>query len=783
MLFSNPGILGINARNLLYIRPYNKKKAIRLADSKLATKFFLAARGIPVPKLYATIRSRRDLEKFDFNALPNSFVLKPNLGYGGEGIIPIESREGNTFHRIGAGIMTKEALHDHISDILDGRFSISDVGDIAFFEQRIICADSVRKFAYAGLPDIRIVVHNLIPVMAMLRLPTRESRGLANLHQGAIGVGIDIARGEVTNIVQNSRIIPQIPGVDGDIRNLKIPHWETMLLMASKAQFITNLGYAAVDIVLDKSSGPMLLEINARAGLAVQIANLTPLRRRLQRIEGIKVATPEKGVRIAQDLFGHKIEKDMKLASGKTVIGIEEDIEIMLQSETQRVHARIDMERKNSLLDRSLATKLGLSDNAKIKFMLGKNRIQTVVTLRDFPNEKYSMIIGKRDLGDFLIDPSKTEKKIELPKAEKTLSFTISKGPNFYDIDLRICEIDKKIKLLHHLTPINYLEEKKRFLSDTSYQPQFEYQPLKFDPFTIRDELDAIMPDDSPLGILYRRKKEEIILKIILLEHIGSENFTRQSECLFGKADAELIQRAEIFLKENPEDAERERSELLAPEQVKHELTKILKKYGLTHWKVKEKSELISNLMAGKHHTLFLRSGLKISQKRLESVIAHEIETHIFTAENGKEQPYQIFNRGTAQYLKTQEGLAVYHQMKISGRESRIAALVLAVSFAMRTGFSGVFTKLLEMGIEKERAFLVASKTKRGLEDTSLPGAFTKDIIYLKGFFEIEEYVAKGGDLKKLFIGKISLEDLDLVSKIPNLKPPKFLPEWVKEPK
>src|SRR5690606_6480530 len=100
--------------------------------------------------------------------------------------------------------------------------------------------------------------------------------------------------------------IDGVPGY-GEVRGFKLPHWEEMLLIASRVQQVTNLGFAAVDIVLDKAMGPALLEINARAGLAVQVANMAPLRKRLERIEGIKVNSPEKGVRIAQDIFGQKV--------------------------------------------------------------------------------------------------------------------------------------------------------------------------------------------------------------------------------------------------------------------------------------------------------------------------------------------------------------------------------------------------------------------------------------------------------------------------------------------
>ncbi|MBU1151893.1 hypothetical protein KJ632_03660, partial [Patescibacteria group bacterium] len=363
MIFSNKGILGINARNLLYIRPYNQKKAIKLADDKIKTKQFLAAREIPVPKLYGSIKEHIELEKFDFNTLPESFVIKPNNGYGGEGIIPVIKKIGRHWVTASGKELDKEDLKNHIDDIIDGRFSISNIADTAFFEQYIVADDLLSKYSYEGLPDIRVVVHNLIPVMAMLRLPTKESEGKANLHLGALGVGIDIAKGEVTYITQKNKIIEKIPNDLGSIKGLKIPFWNEILHIASKIQLITNLGYLAVDIAIDKNSGPVLLEINARAGLGVQIANLAPLRKRLERIEGVKVQSPEKGVRIAKDMFGNIAEKNIKQFTGKEIIGTKEKVKIIQKKGTFKIEAKIDTSKDRSILDEEVALKHGLLDN------------------------------------------------------------------------------------------------------------------------------------------------------------------------------------------------------------------------------------------------------------------------------------------------------------------------------------------------------------------------------------------------------------------------------------
>jgi alpha-L-glutamate ligase-like protein len=304
MYKSQKGILGNNARNLLYINENNNEDAIGFADSKLKTKNYLSARGIPVPKLFAVIKSYEELERFDFASLPGNVVLKPNQGSGGEGIIAFKARKGSTFITVNDREISLEDLIAHIRDILDGRFSMNQTRDYAFFEQRIETHHEFKKYTYQGLPDVRIIVYNMIPVMAMLRLPTKESQGRANLAQGAIGVGLDISNGKPTYLARKYKIIREIPEVGKFAKEFKVPFFDEMLLIASKCQVMSNLGYLACDIALDENLGPILLEINARAGLKVQIANRAPLRKRLEQIADVKVTSPEKGVRVAKDMFG-----------------------------------------------------------------------------------------------------------------------------------------------------------------------------------------------------------------------------------------------------------------------------------------------------------------------------------------------------------------------------------------------------------------------------------------------------------------------------------------------
>ncbi|MFH0820692.1 MAG: tyrosine/phenylalanine carboxypeptidase domain-containing protein [Candidatus Peregrinibacteria bacterium] len=771
----DPGLLGINARNLLYIKAYNPEKAILMADNKLKTKHYLSARGIPVAKLYGVIQNKKELKEFQWSRLPQSFVIKPNSGYGGEGILIINDRtkEGNWITTDDKELMHK-TLKRHINNILDGRYSLSDLADQALLEQKLEAPEWLTQMSYKGLPDVRIIVHNLIPVMAMLRLPTRASQGKANLHMGGIGVGIDIATGELTNIVQYNKIIQQIPDF-GSIKGIKIPDWEELLLIASRVQQITNLGFAAIDLALDKNMGPILLEINARAGLAVQMANLAPLRRRLERIEGIHVGTPEKGVRIALDIFGKKAERKMPAENKKTVVGSFEPVELIGCEGNITITAKIDPHAAKSTLDAELAQEKGILEAGKCKFNLLGKRVTTVVETADFGQQDFKMVIGKRDLREFWVDPNKIQPK-------KAPGVARSSAAVLRVLDQELVILDKQIHLLAHLRPINWAEEKEIVLADPTYNPHFQYKPLSFDPVELKRRLEYLDFPKEPLGILLKKKAKEIQQKVELLEARGSESFTDYSKALIPPPDDDTVNLALAQVKAMPKTFPVEAS--IPTEEVKKRFERALVAVGLTGWEVLIKEGLTADVIAGKEKTILLSAEAPFTENRLRGTLVHEIETHVFTAMNGARQPYKIFQRGLAGYLTTQEGLAVYNQERTEAMETQKkywpASSIIGIDASLRGGFTEVVTTLRQHGFDAERALKVALKTKRGLADTSKAGGFTKDAVYIRGKQLILSFLQQGGNLKDLYIGKINVEDLPLVKKIKGLKQPLYLPEYLK---
>jgi alpha-L-glutamate ligase-like protein len=303
------GIVGMNMRNADFIGRYNERKYYPIVDDKRQTKKAALKAGIPVPELYGMIETEHDIRNFEsIVADREDFVIKPANGSGGNGIVVIAGRGHNGMYRkANDSLVSTAEMHHHISNILSGMHSLGGSADAAIIEYRVKFDPVFEHISFRGVPDIRTVVFRGIPVMAMVRLPTRESDGRANLHQGAVGAGVDLETGRTRRGVWKNMIVETHPDTGTSIGGHEIPHWEKILLMASRCYEIAKLGYMGVDIVLDRERGPMMLEINARPGLNIQLSNregLAPMLEQISQLDSIPDSAEER-VRVSME-FAHR---------------------------------------------------------------------------------------------------------------------------------------------------------------------------------------------------------------------------------------------------------------------------------------------------------------------------------------------------------------------------------------------------------------------------------------------------------------------------------------------
>jgi len=398
-----------------------------------------------VPEIYARFIRPRNVLRFDWPALPDAFALKPNKGLGGEGIIVVKKRALKQTENGKARVkeqdewittqkvrVTVDDLKLHVLDILEGAYSMGNVPDVAYIEEYVGRHKALRKFTYRGTPDIRVIVFNKVPVMAMLRLPTKESGGRANLHQGAIAVGIDMATGITTKAYWHGNYIRYKPDTKRKLHGIKIPMWTKILETAVAAGVATGLGYYGADVVFHPEKGPMILELNSQPGLSIQLANVAGLRRRLERIKDVEVRDGEHGVRIAKVLFAERFADRVKAEEGVKILRPIERIKIYSPSKKGKiVSARIDSGALRSSIDETLAQELGLLEENNIlwrrryayrsasgresrsvigvTFKIAGRKIKTSASVANRSKLATAVLIGRNDLSGFLVNPIENE--------------------------------------------------------------------------------------------------------------------------------------------------------------------------------------------------------------------------------------------------------------------------------------------------------------------------------------------------------------------------------------
>ena len=282
------GILGINQRNLAFIQESNPRALYPRVDNKIVTKTICHANGIPVPETYAVIRRYGDVRRFrQVIGDRTEFVVKPASGAAGRGIIVIARRKGADYETPSGRIITIGDLEYHLSTILSGLYSLGGQVDSAIVEQRIIMHPTMERIAVGGTPDVRVILYRNVPVMAMVRLPTIQSEGRANLHQGAAAAAVHLVTGRTFGGVCNNRMIARHPDTGELIGGLEIPGWRELLASAMKLADALEMGYIGVDFVVDAKIGAVVLEANARPGLAIQVAHRIGLLPRLKLIDSM----------------------------------------------------------------------------------------------------------------------------------------------------------------------------------------------------------------------------------------------------------------------------------------------------------------------------------------------------------------------------------------------------------------------------------------------------------------------------------------------------------------
>lgn len=421
-------ILGMNARDQLFCS-HNANDAKRFGFSKLRAKEFLRKHGIQVAELYATLMFQDHMKVFDWKSIPSGFAVKPSNGSAGKGVLVLQKydKKKRGWIDVSGKLYKLSDLQFHASNILEGQYSTWGSFPNVIVEERVPIHPDLERYVQFGTPDVRVIVFNKIPVMAMVRLPTVESGGRANLDQGAIALGIDMGTGKTLFGVSGKKsILKTFPNTNISTVGIQIPFWIDVLKTAVRVANATGLVYMGADIFLHPEKGPMIAEVNAYPGLSIQLANRAGLRRRLERIEDIEARNVAHAVKIAQSLFAESYPFEHE--GEFTIISPKETVEI-LGVHGKSIHgiALMNTSREWSAISYDTAEELGLADKSnvlwsqyidgagkeivvEVKFILhGKKVTTTMLVSKRLTGGKHVIHLGRRDLKGYLVSPQRSE--------------------------------------------------------------------------------------------------------------------------------------------------------------------------------------------------------------------------------------------------------------------------------------------------------------------------------------------------------------------------------------
>ncbi len=341
-------------------------------------------------------------------------------------------------------------------------------------------------------------------------------------------------------------------------------------------------------------------------------------------------------------------------------------------------------------------------------------------------------------------------------------------------IDIHLQRIINPVSFFD-VNPLNIDTEKELVMKDPDYDPYFIYPEPKFDFDRVQDMLHSVEEHDSPLGELIHKKRNLYIDKCEMLRSRGSPKFTVFAKKVYGLPSMDVLERAIGFLSLESERFPKTLSSL----KTSHMLQAEVNHYGFDY-SVRLKNMSASAMVLVAKKRIYVKDRFTFSENFVKRLVIHEIGTHVLRAENGREQPFMIFFHGLPNYLPTEEGLAVVNEERFgllnNENLKNYAARAIAVSMAMSKRFSEIYNYFLEF-FSPSTAFRLALRAKRGIADTSRPGGCPKDYVYIDGYVRVKEFLEKGGDINRLFVGKIGVEHVPLVDEIHGLSKPRYLPK------
>ena len=361
-----------------------------------------------------------------------------------------------------------------------------------------------------------------------------------------------------------------------------------------------------------------------------------------------------------------------------------------------------------------------------------------------------------------------------------------------WESDRQLAEVADSFDFLLQVTPINAVQAWRSFeRSHFERAPVFHYRPLPVDPTLLKRRLyntPIERIEDPALVRMFREKQYGLDRKITLLLDLNTARFLHGSMQLFGGLDNGLHSLAEQLLERlPPRTREDSKGGHLDAEsfalRAEAEIDYYRQQWSGVDAKVQIREDVAGGLMVS-NGSLLIAKHTQIPATRVYALLQHEIGTHILTYYNGRAQPFRQLYSGLAGYDATQEGLAVLTEYLVGGlsrpRMRLLAGRVVAARCMIDGGSFIEAFRLLhrDHGFDRRVSFNTTLRIYRG-------GGLTKDVVYLRGLRRLLQYLAEGGELDTLFLGKFDVEHVPMIRELRHrevLRAPPLSPRYLSDP-
>ncbi|HVO30722.1 MAG TPA: flavohemoglobin expression-modulating QEGLA motif protein [bacterium] len=363
----------------------------------------------------------------------------------------------------------------------------------------------------------------------------------------------------------------------------------------------------------------------------------------------------------------------------------------------------------------------------------------------------------------------------------------------------RIVAAQRPIKILK---AINWDESVHRrfFARNATQMPRVVYAPLPYEPEKKIAELEEIRKEISganPLEDLLRRKCDEFIDVVQMLQARGTKRFNEISIKLYGRADDGFVDEAVDNLAIARLWASRPPSKHEVFDIPSHEAVERIRAIVEAHLgrrcRIKESDRITSNAAAGAT-TIAIKKGEWFSDSKVRALAHHEGLWHVLTSLNGYRQPnLTCLGIGLPRFTECQEGgaiLAEYLTGSITNnRFIELGERTIGIDMAQRgANYLQVYNYLI-MRFSPQKAASMCERVFRG-GDLEGGAPFTKDATYQRGYcktFNFFRTILLKDDtdsLRAFLCGKMHVDDVPLVKELMRegiVVGPTFVPAWYRD--